>query len=122
MLGVGVRTCFWFFENHRDIHFENTMHFGKLNMQNVGEWYFNQQLVFWHYSLERYKDIWAISLGLNLGKTIAFTKRLGLNIDAGLGINHILLTLVYENALYPPESHILLPLNINLSLGLAYKF
>ncbi len=75
-------------ENHFNLQVENTLHFGKLTKQNVGGWYFNQQLMYWEQgeSNNRWK---IISLGLNLGRTIPITKKLGLDLEVGSAFNMV---------------------------------
>ncbi|MBN2610840.1 MAG: hypothetical protein JXB00_04710 [Bacteroidales bacterium] len=72
--------------NHINIYIENTLYFGNLNRQNVGGWYFNQQLMYWKQGPDNNR--WEIvSLGLNIGKTIPITKRIGLDMEIGPALN-----------------------------------
>ena len=75
-------------ENHFNIHIENTLYFGKLTKQNIGGWYFNQQLMYWEQGQSN--DRWKIvSLGLNIGRTIPITKRFGLDLELGPAFNMV---------------------------------
>lgn len=73
-------------QNHYNIQLENTLFFGDLNQQNVRAWYFNQQLMYWEQG--QIDDRWKImSLGLNIGRTISITKRIGLELEFGPALN-----------------------------------
>lgn len=73
-------------ENHFNIQIENTLYFGKLNKQNVGGWYFNQQLMYWTQGQINYR--WKIiSLGVNIGKTIPITDKIGIDLELGPAFN-----------------------------------
>ena len=73
-------------EKHFNIQIENTLFFGNPNKQNVGAWYFNQQLMYWEQGQS--DNRWKImSLGLNIGKTISITKRIGLDLEFGPAFN-----------------------------------
>lgn len=75
-------------ENHINIQIENTLFFGQHTKQNVGGWYFNQQLMYWEQGQNN--DRWKIiSLGLNIGKTIPITKKLGLDLEIGPAFNMV---------------------------------
>lgn len=76
-------------ENHFNIQIEHTIHFGQLTKQNIGGWYFNQQLMYWEQGIDN--DRWKIaSLGLNIGRTISITKRLGLGLEIGPAFNLVI--------------------------------
>ena len=73
-------------QNHYNIQLENTLFFGDLNQQNVRAWYFNQQLMYWEQG--QIDNRWKImSLGLNIGRTISITKRIGLELEFGPALN-----------------------------------
>jgi hypothetical protein len=75
-------------ENHFNIQIENTLYFGQLTKQNIGGWYFNQQLMYWEQGQSN--DRWKIvSLGFNIGRTIPITKRLGLDLELGPAFNMV---------------------------------
>jgi hypothetical protein len=75
-------------ENHFNIQIENALYFGQLTKQNVGGWYFNQQLMYWEQGQSNNR--WRIvSLGLNIGKTIPITEKLGLEIELGPAFNMV---------------------------------
>ena len=74
-------------QKHFNIRIENTLYFGQLTKQNVGGWYFNQQLMYWE---QGQSSRWKImSLGLNIGKTIPITKRFGLDLELGPAFNMV---------------------------------
>ena len=75
-------------ENHFNIQIENTLYFGQLTKQNIGGWYFNQQLMYWEQGQSN--DRWKIvSLGLNIGRTIPITEKLGLDLELGPVFNMV---------------------------------
>jgi hypothetical protein len=75
-------------ENHFNIQLENTLYFGKQTKQNIGGWYFNQQLMYWEQGQSN--DRWKIvSLGLNIGRTIPITEKLGLDLELGPAFNMV---------------------------------
>lgn len=105
-------------ENHFNIQVENTLFFGKLNKQNVGAWYFNQQLMYWEQG--QCDDRWKImSLGLNIGKTITITKRIGLDLEFGPAFN---LVVDIKRDPLVEESGWMWPILYNGRVQLTYKF
>lgn len=104
-------------EDHFSVQVENTLHFGSETIQHIGGWHFNQQLIYWEQG--RYQRTKILSLGLNLGKTIGITPRLGINLEVGPCFNA---TLDIEN--YPGEENIIWmwPILPNGSIQLSYKF
>lgn len=90
-LGIGSHLNLAPFENedHFNIQIENTLFFGQLTKQNIGRWYFNQQLMYWEQGQSSYK--WKIiSLGLNIGRSIPITERLGLDLEMGPALNMVI--------------------------------
>ncbi len=90
-MGIGSHLDLSPFENekHFNIQIENTLYFGHLTKQNIGGWYFNQQLMYWEQGQSN--DRWKImSLGLNIGRTISITERLGLDLEFGPAFNMVL--------------------------------
>jgi len=105
-------------ENHYNIQIENTLYFGNLSKQDIGGWYFNQQLMYWEQGQKN--DRWKIiSIGLNIGKTISFTKRLGLDLEFGPVFN-----MVVDVKRDPSveESGWMWPIMFNGRVQLTYKF
>lgn len=89
-LGLGSHLNLSPFENqnHFNIQLENTLFFGNLNKHNIRAWYFNQQLMYWEQG--RIDERWKImSLGLNIGRTISITKRIGLALELGPALNWV---------------------------------
>ena len=73
-------------EKHFNIQIDNTLYFGRLSKQNIGKWYFNQQLMFWEQGQSN--DRWKIlSLGVNIGKTIPISNKIGLDLELGPAFN-----------------------------------
>jgi len=105
-------------ENHFNIHIENTLYFGQLTKQNVGGWYFNQQLMYWEQG--KSNDRWKIiSLGLNIGKTIPITEKLGLDLEIGPALNMVL---DIERDPLIEDSGWMWPILYNGRVQLTYKF
>jgi len=105
-------------ELHYNIQIENTLFFGKPNLQNVGGWYFNQQLMYWVQGLTNNR--WKImSLGLNIGKTISITKRIGLDMEPGPAFN--LVADIRRDPLVEKSGWIW-PVMYNGRVQLTYKF
>lgn len=105
-------------ENHFNIQIENTLYFGNRNQQNIGAWYFNQQLMYWEQGQP--ENRWKImSLGLNIGKTIAITKRIGVDLEFGPAFN-----LVVDVKRDPLVEKIgwMWPIMYNGRVQLTYKF
>jgi hypothetical protein len=76
-------------ENHFNIQIENTLYFGQLTKQNIGGWYFNQQLMYWEQGDRTFR--WKLlSLGLNIGRTIPITEKLGIDLEIGPAFNTVL--------------------------------
>lgn len=119
-LGIGSHLDLYPFknENHFNIQLENTLHFGNLSKQNVGGWYFNQQIMYWE---QGHRDNrWKImSLGLNIGKTISITNRIGLDFESGPAFN-----LVLDNKRGPlvEKSGWMWPVLFNGRVQVSYKF
>lgn len=73
-------------DNHFNVLIENCLHFGSINKQNIKSWFFNQQLMYWEQGPS--SDRWRImSLGLNIGRTFAISKNLGLAFEIGPAFN-----------------------------------
>lgn len=105
-------------ENHFNIQIENTYHFGRLTKQNIGGWYFNQQLMYWEQGQSN--DRWKIaSLGLNIGRTVSITERLGLDLELGPAFN-----IVVDRKRDPliEASGWIWPVLYNGRIQLTYKF
>jgi hypothetical protein len=105
-------------ENHFNIQIENTFYFGLLTRQNIGGWYFNQQLMYWEQG--KSNDRWKIvSLGLNIGKTIPITEKFGLDLEFGPAFN-----LVVDTQRDPliEDSGWVWPVLYNGRVQLTYKF
>lgn len=75
-------------EKHFNIQIENTLYFGQLTKQNIGRWYFNQQLMYWEHG-ERVFRWKVLSLGLNIGRTIPITNKLGIDLEIGPAFNMV---------------------------------
>ncbi len=74
--------------DHFNIQIEHTLYFGQLTKQNISGWYFNQQLMYWEQG--KSNDRWKIlSLGLNVGRTIPITEKLGLDLELGPAFNRV---------------------------------
>jgi hypothetical protein len=73
-------------EKHFNILIENNILFGKHNKQEIKPWIFNQQLMYWEQGspANRWKTV---SLGLHIGRSIAFKKNLGLALEGGMALN-----------------------------------
>jgi hypothetical protein len=105
-------------EKHFNIQVENTLFFGKLNKQNVGAWYFNQQLMYWEQGLS--DNRWKImSLGLNIGRTISITKRIGMELELGPAFN---LVADIKRDSEVEQSGWMWPILYNFRAQLTYKF
>lgn len=105
-------------QNHYNIQLENTFFFGYLNQQNVRACYFNQQLMFWEQG--QIDNRWKImSLGLNIGKTISITKRIGLELEFGPALNWVVD--IKRDPLDPPIGW-MWPVLPNGRAQLTYKF
>ena len=118
--GLGSHLTLPPFENeqHFNIQLENTLFFGKRNIQSVGGWYFNQQLMYWEQGESN--DRWKImSLGLNIGKTISITKRIGLDLEFGPAYN---LVLSIKKDPSVETSGWMWPILYNGRVQLTYKF
>jgi len=105
-------------EKHFNFQIENTLYFGNINKQNFGGWYFNQQLMYWEQ--RKSNNSWKImSLGLNIGKTIPITERIGIDIELGPAFN-----LVLDNNRDPSveKSGWMWPILYNGRVQLTYKF
>ncbi len=105
-------------EKHFNIQIENTLFFGKLNKQRVGGWYFNQQLMYWEQGLS--DNRWKImSLGLNIGRTISITKRIGMDLELGPAFN---LVVGIKRDPEVEQSGWMWPILYNGRAQLTYKF
>lgn len=105
-------------ENHFNIQVENTLYFGQLTKQNIGGWYFNQQLMYWEQGQSN--DRWKIvSLGLNIGRTIPITEKLGLDFELGPAFN--LVVDIKRDPLIE-DSGWMWPVFYNGRVQLTYKF
>lgn len=105
-------------ENHFNIQIENTLYFGQLTKQNIGGWYFNQQLMYWEQGQSN--DRWKIvSLGLNIGRTIPITERLGLDLELGPACNMVV---DIERDPIVEKSGWMWPILYNGRVQLTYKF
>jgi hypothetical protein len=104
-------------ENHINIQIENTLYFGQHTKQDVGGWYFNQQLMYWEQgqSNDRRK---IISLGLNIGKTIPITEKLGLDLEIGPAFN-VVVDIERDPSIEP--SGWMWPILYNFRTQLTYK-
>lgn len=121
-VGFGIGSHFGLppFENetHFNLQIENTLYFGNLNKQNVGRWYFNQQIMYWEQGPGSYR--WKIvSLGLNIGKTIAITKRIGFDLESGPAFNMVI---DIKNEPLAERSGWMWPVMYNGRVQLYYKF
>jgi hypothetical protein len=119
-LGIGSHIDLTPLENeeHFNIQIENTLYFGRLSKQNIGVWYFNQQLMYWEQGQS--SDRWKImSLGLNIGATIPITTKLGLDLEFGPAFN-----MVVDNKRDPlvEKSGWMWPILYNGRVQLTYKF
>lgn len=105
-------------ENHFNVQFENTLYFGQLTKQNIGGWYFNQQLMYWEQgkSDNRWK---IVSLGLNIGRSIPITEKLGLDLELGPAFNMVVD--INRDPLIE-ESGWMWPILYNGRAQLTYKF
>ncbi len=105
-------------EKHYNFQIENTLYFGRLSKQNVGGWYFNQQLMYWAQGQSNHR--WKIiTLGLNFGKTIAITKRIGLDMEFGPAFN-LVVDIKHDPSV--EESGWMWPILYNGRIHLTYKF
>lgn len=105
-------------ENHFNIQIENTLYFGQPTKQNIGGWYFNQQLMYWEQGQSN--DRWKIvSLGLNIGRTIPITEKLGLEFELGPVFN--LVVDIKRDPLIE-DSGWMWPVLYNGRVQLTYKF
>jgi hypothetical protein len=119
-LGIGSHFDLPPFENekHFNIQIENTLYFGSLSKQNIGGWYFNQQIMYWEQgqSNDRYK---IMSLGLNIGRTIPITDRLGLDLEFGPAFN---IVIDVDRDPLVEKSGWMWPILYNFRVDFAYKF
>lgn len=99
-------------------HLEHTLYFGHLNKQNLGKWYFDQQLIYWEIkgNSAKYKILTA---GLNIGRSISITKRLGLDLEIGPTFNWVF---DIERDPLSEDYRWILPILGNGSVHLTYKF
>lgn len=105
-------------EKHFNIQIENTLYFGRLSKQNIGGWYFNQQLMYWEQGQSN--DRWKImSLGLNIGRTILITEKLGLDLEFGPAFNMIV---DIKRDPLVEKSGWMWPIMYNGRVQLTYKF
>lgn len=119
-LGIGSHLDLPPLENgkHFNIQIENTLYFGRLSKQNIGGWYFNQQLMYWEKGQSN--DRWKImSLGLNIGKTIPITEKLGLDLEFGPAFNMVV-DIKRDPSVEP--SGWMWPILYNGRVQLTYKF
>lgn len=104
-------------EKHFNIQLENTLFFGRINKQNAGSWFCNQQLMYQEQGHS--DDRWEImSLGLNIGKSISITKSIGFGLEIGSTIN-----IVVDNKKDPlvEKSGWMWPVQYNGRIQLTYK-
>jgi hypothetical protein len=119
-LGIGSYLGLHPFENekHFNVQIENTLYFGQPTRQNIGGWYFNQQLMYWEQGQSN--DRWKIiSLGLNIGRTIPITEKFGLDLEIGPAFNMVV---DIERDPLVEESGWMWPVLYNGRAQLTYKF
>lgn len=118
-LGIGSHLDLPPLENqkHINIYLENTLHFGRLSIQDVGVWYFNQQIMYWEqgHLYNRWK---IMSLGLNIGRTISITNKLGIDMEFGPAYNMVV---DIDRSPSDEKTGWMWPILYNWRLQLSYK-